>query len=76
MVLFVVFVLILYAPVNNISVLPGRGFLSQASTKHRIKCLTQGHNAELRNCINFEINHIRHYNDNTGVFVSLKIVLS
>ena len=39
-----VFVLILYIPVNNSSVMLGQVFLSWTSSKERIKCLAQGHN--------------------------------
>ena len=38
------FVLILYIPVNNFSVMSGRVFLGGTSTKQWIKCLAQGHN--------------------------------
>ena len=38
------FGLILYSPVNNFSIMPGRVFLGLTSTKQRIKCLAQGHN--------------------------------
>ena len=38
------FVLILYVPVNNFSVMSGRVFLGWTSTKQRIKCPAQGHN--------------------------------
>ena len=37
--------LILYFPVNNFSVMLKQLFLGWASTKHRIKCLAQEHNA-------------------------------
>ena len=37
--------LILYAPINNFSLFSGRVSLVWASTKQRIKCLAQGHNA-------------------------------
>ena len=39
------FDLILYVPVNNFSVMPGRVFLGWTSNKQGIKCLAQGHNA-------------------------------
>ena len=39
------FVLILYVPVNNFLVMLGWVFLGWTSTKQRIKCLDQGHNA-------------------------------
>ena len=39
------FVLILYIPVNNFSVMSGWVFLGLTSTKQRIKCLAQGHSA-------------------------------
>ena len=39
------FVLILYVPVNNFSVMLGWVFLGWTSTKQTIKCLAQGHNA-------------------------------
>ena len=39
------FCLILYVPVNNFSVMSGQVFLALTSTKQRIKCLAQGHNA-------------------------------
>ena len=37
--------LILYVPVNTFSVMTGRVFPGLSSTKKRIKCLAQGHNA-------------------------------
>ena len=37
--------LILYVPVKNFSVMSGRVFLGLTSTKQRMKCLAQGHNA-------------------------------
>ena len=39
------FCLILYVLVNNFSVMSGWVFLGWTSTKQRIKCLAQGHNA-------------------------------
>ena len=38
------FVLILYTPVNNFSVMSGQIFLGRASAKQGKKCLDQGHN--------------------------------
>ena len=38
------FCLILYIPVNNLSVISGRVFLGSASTKQGLMCLAQGHN--------------------------------
>ena len=43
--MFCLFVLMFYVPVNNFSVMSGRGFLGWISTKQRIKCLAQAHNA-------------------------------
>ena len=42
----ILFVLMLYIPVNNFSVMPGKCpvFLGRTSTKQRIKCLAQEHN--------------------------------
>ena len=37
------FDLILYIPVNIISVMSGQVFMGRTSTKQRIKCLAQGH---------------------------------
>ena len=42
---FFVHVLILYVPVNNFSVMSGWVFLDCRSSKQRIICLAQGHNA-------------------------------
>ena len=42
------FVLILYIPVNNFSVMPGRVFLCCISTKQGEMCLAQGYNALLQ----------------------------
>ena len=39
------FVLILYIPVKNFSVMSGQIFLGRSSTKQSIKCLSQRHNA-------------------------------
>ena len=44
-VLLIFFYLILYAPVNNISVMLGRVFLGWTNTKQGLMCLAQGHNA-------------------------------
>ena len=41
----VCFVLMLYVPVNMFSGMLGQVFLGWTSTKQRIKCLAQGHNA-------------------------------
>ena len=37
--------LILYVPVNNLSVTSGQVFLGSTSAKQGLMCLTQGHNA-------------------------------
>ena len=37
--------LILYVPVNNISVMSGQVFLGRTSTKQGLMCLVQGHGA-------------------------------
>ena len=42
---FFLFDLILYVPVNNLSVTSGRVFLGLTSTKLGLICLAQGHNA-------------------------------
>ena len=42
--IFCLFNLILYVPVNNLSVMLGRVFLVWTSTKQRLMCLAQGHN--------------------------------
>ena len=41
----VLFDLVLYIPVNNLSVMSGKVFLGWTSTNQRIKCLAQVHNA-------------------------------
>ena len=43
--LFVCFDWILYNSVNSISVISGQVFMGLTSTKQRINCLAQGHNA-------------------------------
>ena len=40
-----VFVLILYVPVNNFSVMSGWTFLGWTSNKQRMECIAQGHSA-------------------------------
>ena len=40
-----VFVLILYVPVNNFSVMSGWTFMGWTSTKQRMDCIAQGHSA-------------------------------
>ena len=42
---FPLFVLIFYVSVNNFSFISGWVFLDRTSTKQRIKCLVQRHNA-------------------------------
>ena len=45
---FSLFDLILYVPVNSFSVKLGRVFLGLTSSKQKIKCLAQGHNAVVK----------------------------
>ena len=49
------FVLILYVPVNNFSVILKRVFLGRANTKQRIKYLAQGHNTATASAVRLEL---------------------
>ena len=53
------FVFILFVPVNNLSVMSGRVFLCLPSTKYRIRCYDQGHNAVNPLAVDFQLSTLR-----------------
>ena len=64
------FYLILYLPVNNLSVRSGRVFLGLTITKLRLICLAQGHNAVT------PVMYNRHCNLQTGGLFFLNLYCS
>ena len=71
----ILFVLMLYIPVNNFSVMPGQYpvFMGWTSTKQLIKCLAQGHNTvtpannlSIPSLTLYQLSHsAQHYNEET-----------